>query len=52
MTGPSSFRRPENVVHQDIVYAKESPISVAAADLVTPVGERIAVIRDGAYVLW
>ena len=52
VTGPSDFRRPENVVHQDIVYAKGSPISVAAADLVTPVGERIAVIRDGAYVLW
>lgn len=52
VTGTGDFRRPEHVVHQDIVYAKGSPISVSAADLVTSEGTRIAVIRDGAYVLW
>jgi aminopeptidase len=50
--GLASFRSPENVVHQDIVYAKESPIAVAAATLVKNGGRRVAIIRDGTYVLW
>jgi hypothetical protein len=50
--GLADFRSPENVVHQDIVYAKESPISVSRAELVHGSGRRIEVIRDGAYVLW
>jgi leucyl aminopeptidase (aminopeptidase T) len=50
--GLAEFRSPENVVHQDIVYAKGSPIAVASAELVRPSGRRLAVIRDGAYVLW
>lgn len=50
--GLATFRSPEHVVHQDIVYAKGSPIAVASAELVQASGHRIAVIRDGAYVLW
>ncbi len=50
--GLARFRSPAHVVHQDIVYAKGSPIAVARAELVAPSGHRIAVIRDGAYVLW
>jgi leucyl aminopeptidase (aminopeptidase T) len=50
--GLNTFRSPEHVVHQDIVYAKGSPISVTSADLVEASGRRISVIRDGTYVLW
>jgi leucyl aminopeptidase (aminopeptidase T) len=50
--GLATFRSPAHVVHQDIVYAKGSPIAVASAELVEASGRRIAVIRDGAYVLW
>ena len=52
VVGLQAFRSPATVVHQDIVYAKESPIAVSCADLVQATGHRIAVIRDGAYVLW
>lgn len=50
--GLAEFRSPDHVVHQDIVYARESPISVSRAELVEESGRRIPVIRDGAYVLW
>jgi hypothetical protein len=50
--GLETFRSPDHVVHQDIVYAAGSPIAVASAELVQASGHRIAVIRDGAYVLW
>ena len=43
---------PDNLVHQDVVYAKLSPISVSRADLVEATGGRIPIIEDGAYVLW
>ncbi len=50
--GVAQFASPANLVHQDIVYAAQSPISVSRADLVEASGRRIGVIRDGAYVLW
>jgi hypothetical protein len=50
--GVDAFLRPENVVHQDIVYAQGNPITVARAELVTADGTRIEVIRDGVYRLW
>ncbi len=50
--GLAEFRSPMHVVHQDIVYAKGSPIAVVGAELVSAGGRRIVVIRDGAYVLW
>lgn len=50
--GLDAFKSPDTVVHQDIVYAKTSPISVTRADLVSAGGDRTTVIRDGEYVLW
>ena len=50
--GLDDFRSPSHVVHQDIVYAKGSPIAVQSAELVKTSGQRIPVIRDGAYLLW
>lgn len=52
VVGLSRFASPDNVVHQDIVYAHGNPITIAAADIVTADGKRTAVIRDGAYRLW
>ncbi len=49
--GVKDFLDPANVVHQDIVYAKGSPIQVASAVVTGPGGSR-AVIRDGAYVVF
>lgn len=49
--GVKAFLKPENVVHQDIVYAKGNPIQVAEAVVVGPAGRQL-VIRDGAYVVF
>jgi hypothetical protein len=49
--GVKDFLAPGNVVHQDIVYAKGSPIQVAAAVVFGPAGPR-EVIRDGTYVVF
>jgi hypothetical protein len=50
--GLSGFASPANVVHQDIVYAGESPITIAKADLVRADGRAIPILRDRRYVLW
>jgi len=52
VTGVEAFKKPENVVHQDIVYAQGNPITVRRADLIAADGKRTTVIRDGAYTLW
>lgn len=52
VVGVEAFRDPSMVIHQDIVYARTSPISAVRADLVGADGRRITVIRDGAYALW
>lgn len=49
--GVKAFARPENVVHQDVVYAQGNPIQIAEATVVGPAGRR-TVIRDGAYVVF
>jgi hypothetical protein len=49
-TGVDSFLKAENVVHQDIVYAKGNPIQVMEAVIVSKSG-RAAVIRDGNYLV-
>ncbi len=49
--GVKDFLAPANVVHQDIVYAKGSPIQVASAIVLGPSGPR-EIIRDGAYVVF
>ncbi len=49
--GVQSFIKPENVVHQDTVYAKGNPIQVAEAAIISKTGRR-PVIRDGAYLVF
>ncbi len=49
--GVESFKKPENVVHQDIVYAKGNPIQVAEAAIISKTGRQL-VIRDGAYLVF
>ena len=51
VVGTDDFKRPENVIHQDIVYAGGCPIQVETAELVHPDGGRVAVIAGGEYVL-
>ena len=50
--GLRDFKTPANVVHNDVVYAKESPISIARAELVDADGRRTVVIDGGDYRLW
>ncbi len=51
VTGLAAFLDPSNVVHQDIVYAKGNPITILRADLVREDATRIAILREGKYVL-
>jgi hypothetical protein len=51
VVGVKDFRSSANVVHQDIVYAKGSPIQVASA-VVVGLGGRREVIRNGEYVVF
>ena len=51
VTGPDAFSSPEHVVHQDVVYAGDSPIRVEELRLEYPAGEDREVIRDGEYVI-
>lgn len=52
VTDPDAFRSPENVVHQDIVYATGCPIGVARLDLVTDRGSATEVMRDNEYLVF
>lgn len=47
VVGVKDFISPSNVVHQDQVYAKESPISCAKLDLIFPDNTRKTLIVDG-----
>jgi hypothetical protein len=49
--GVQSFKKSENVVHQDIVYAKGNPIQVVEAVVVSKSG-RTPVIRAGLYLVF
>jgi hypothetical protein len=51
--GAKDFSAPEAVVHIDRVYspALQPQIQVVEADLVLPGGERVALIRDDAWVI-
>ena len=49
VVGVEDFASPDNVVHQDIVYAKGNPIQIERADIVHPDGRRITIIEDGEY---
>lgn len=52
VVGIDAFKSPDTVIHQDIVYARGNPITVARADLVGPGEGRTTVIHSGDYVLW
>jgi len=49
--GPDAFRRHENVVHQDIVYAEESPIQVVRVALNGPDATTTDVILNSQYTV-
>jgi leucyl aminopeptidase (aminopeptidase T) len=51
--GPEDFSRPEAVVHQDRVYvpALQPRVSAARVDLRRADGRRLALMRDGRYVI-
>jgi hypothetical protein len=49
--GVAAFLKPENVVHQDTVYAKGNPIQVTEATVTGPRGP-ITVIQNGSYILF
>lgn len=49
--GVAAFRSPQTVVHQDLVYAQGNPITVREAVVVRD-GQRVVVMRDGAYTLF
>ncbi len=46
-TGVKDFTSPSHVVHQDVVYAKDSPISCKLLEVIYADGKRDALIRDG-----
>lgn len=49
VVGVDDFSSPDNVVHQDIVYAEGNPIQIERADLVHADGRRVTVIENGEY---
>jgi leucyl aminopeptidase (aminopeptidase T) len=51
VVGVEDFESPENVVHQDIVYAAGNPVQVERAEIVHPDGRRIAIIDEAEYKL-
>jgi len=50
VVGVEDFERPENVVHQDIVYAAGNPVQAENVVLVHPDGTRITVIENARYL--
>ncbi|NQT49613.1 aminopeptidase [Candidatus Kuenenbacteria bacterium] len=50
--GPDAFNSPETQVHEDYVYAKESPIQVTSAVLIGKSGAEVVIIEDGEYVIF
>jgi aminopeptidase len=51
VVAPKDFSSPDHIEHQDIVYAKDSPIQVASLVLVGADGDACNVIRDGDYLI-
>jgi leucyl aminopeptidase (aminopeptidase T) len=49
--GVEDFSSPDKVVHQDIVYAKGSPIEVEKLDFINPGGKKVTAIRNGVRVV-
>lgn len=51
VVAPNDFSAPEHIEHQDIVYAKDSPIQVTSLKLIGANGVERAVIKDGDYLI-
>jgi leucyl aminopeptidase (aminopeptidase T) len=51
VVGVEDFLSPENVVHQDIVYAKGNPVQVQHATIIHPDGRTVTIIEDSEYVV-
>ncbi|MDA0710569.1 MAG: aminopeptidase [bacterium] len=51
VVGPDDFASPDNIEHQDIVYANDSPIQVASLVLTDAMGHNRMVIEDGEYLI-
>ncbi len=49
--GVGAFRRPETVVHQDIVYARGNPITVTEARVRRADGSEAVILENGDYVI-
>jgi len=49
VVGVDDFETPDNVVHQDIVYARGNPIQIERADVVHADGRRVTIIENGDY---
>lgn len=50
--GPDRFLSPSTVLHQDIVYARASPVSVRRLTLVYPDGQREVLMENGRYSIF
>ena len=50
--GPAAFKSPGHVVHQDIVYAKGSPIGLKSVHLNRADGSKPRIIGDGEYLVF
>jgi leucyl aminopeptidase (aminopeptidase T) len=51
VVGPAQFAKPENIIHQDIVYAKGCPVTVTTLTLKYPNGAEEQIIKDGEYTV-
>jgi hypothetical protein len=49
--GPADFSAPDRVIHEDVVYARQSPIVCQQLDFVTAAGARTTAIRDGELLI-
>jgi leucyl aminopeptidase (aminopeptidase T) len=49
--GPDEFLSPDTIVHEDIVYASDSPLQVTSLVLVSAEGKEREVIRGGEYLI-
>ena len=49
---PEDFSSPAHVVHEDIVYARESPITISRLTLEDGGGYTSEIIRDGEYIVF
>ncbi len=50
--GPEAFRDPSFVLHNDVVYAKDSPIDIRSLTLTYPDQTEETIMRDSAYTLF